>query len=199
MTMQRHHRHVPQYSSTLPKMLTWFKKRNELKRSATSLYGAIVAQSRLPHFYAVSGVPDTVEGRFDVVVLHMFLVLERLKDEGDGVDLIYQLGDVFMDELDGSMREMGVGDLSVPKKMRLAAAGFLGRLEAYHAAMEQPDDAALVAALVRNVYAGSGPPAAAWLAAYARGSLAALRRQPFSKIMQGHVAFPSPSEALGHG
>jgi cytochrome b pre-mRNA-processing protein 3 len=182
-------------------MLTWFKKRNERKRSVATLYEAIVAQSRLPHFYTTSGVPDTVEGRFDLIVLHMFLVFERLKDEAaEGEPLIYQLGDVFMDELDGAMREMGVGDLSVPRKMRSAAAGFLGRLEAYHAAFEQPDDAVLVAALIRNLYGGEGPraPAVARLAAYMRASLATLRSQPLSELLQGRAAFASPAETSGH-
>lgn len=184
-------------------MLNWLRKRKEVKRSAASLYGAIVAQSRLPHFYTTSGVADTVEGRFEVVVLHMFLVLDRLKDEGaDSEELIYQVGEVFVDELDGAMREMGVGDLSVPKKMRLAASGFLGRLEAYHAALLQEGDDALVAALVRNVYAGEAAkaPLARDLAAYVRTCARSLGEQPLADLRQGRIAFISPTgSSPGHG
>lgn len=181
-----------------PNMLSWLRNRNEVKRSAASLYAAIVAQSRLPHFYTQSGVPDTVEGRCEVIILHMFLVLDRLQDEAAASqELIHQVGEVFIDELDGAMREMGIGDLSVPQKMRLAAAGFLGRLEAYHDALHQEaGEDRLAAALMRNVYgteAGPAPLAAA-LSAYLRRSAAALRRQPLTDLRQGRVVFLSPSE-----
>ena len=176
-------------------MLSWLKKRNEVKRSAASLYEAIVAQSRLPAFYTESGVPDTVEGRFEVVVLHMFLVLDRLKEQAAECEpLIYQLGDTFMDELDGAMREMGIGDMSVPKKMRLAAAGFLGRLEAYHEALRQPGEDVVAGALIRNVYGGdqSSAPKASALAGYVARSAALLRDQPLADLRQGRLRFSSP-------
>jgi cytochrome b pre-mRNA-processing protein 3 len=179
-------------------MLNWLRKRNEVKRSAASLYEAIVAQSRLPHFYTESGVPDTVEGRFEVIVLHIFLVLDRLKNEVAAIEpLIYQIGEAFIDELDGAMREMGVGDTSVPKKMRLAASGFLGRLEAYHKALHQDGQEALLAALIRNVYGGDPASAAraSKLATYVTSSAASLRQQALADLRQGRVSFLAPSGA----
>lgn len=101
---------------------------NSQDRSIRDLYGAIVAQARCVAFYRDYGVPDTVEGRFDLIVLHIVLLLARLDREGSSVRGIGQkLFDVFCSDLDANLREMGTGDLAVPKRMRAFGEAFYGR------------------------------------------------------------------------
>lgn len=120
-----------------------------------ALYGAIVAAARQPKFYQAMAVPDTVDGRFDMVVLVLFLVLERL--QGEASETRQNLTDYFFMDMDRSLREMGVGDLSVGKKVRRMAEAFHGRIQAYVVATQQ-GGAALNSALQRNVYGGEASP-----------------------------------------
>jgi cytochrome b pre-mRNA-processing protein 3 len=172
-----------------------------------ALYGAIVAQARLPVFYAGLGVPDTVEGRFDAIVLHLVLVLRRLRQEPDrqGLDqrldrhLAQQLAnglfDAFCRDMDHSLREMGVGDLSVPREMTRLAAAFYGRQRAYEQALASADPAALAAALQRNVFSG-GAGDAERLAAYARRTVAQLEATDVAVLREGRLAFSTPDAIL---
>ena len=153
---------------------------------ATRLYGAIVAAARQEKFYAQWDVPDTLDGRFDMIVVHMFLVLDRLK--GESQKLRQQLTDVFFSDLDRTLREMGVGDLSVSKKIRPMAEAFAGRMQAYAFAMEQ-GDAALVEALERNVYAGERNPKARLLADWVNDNTANLIAMPIAKLLNGELSF----------
>jgi cytochrome b pre-mRNA-processing protein 3 len=115
------------------------------------LYAAIVAAARQPKFYADWRVPDTIDGRFDMMVLHVFLVLERLKTIGaDAAPLAQALTDRFFAEMDAALREVGVGDLSVGKKVRKMAEAFYGRVSAYSSA----DADGLKDAIARNIFAG---------------------------------------------
>ena len=118
------------------------------------LYAAIVAAARHPQAYAAWGVPDTIDGRFDMIALHTFLVLDRLRGRADRFrqDLVDEL---FRD-MDRSLREMGVGDISVGKKVRKMAEVFYGRVAAYDRAAAEGREA-LAGALARNVYAGTPP------------------------------------------
>ena len=117
-----------------------------------SLYGAIVAQGRAPVLYESYGVPDTVAGRFEMIVLHTVLLVGRLKH---GSLLLRRLGqDVFgsfCSDMDASLREMGVGDLAVPRRMRGIGEAFYGRQTAYETALAAADSGQLVFALARNV------------------------------------------------
>ncbi len=110
----------------------------------------IVAQARLPAFYERFGVPDTVNGRFDMVLLHLWLVLRRLRTGTEGTALAQALFDHFCSDMDDNLREMGVGDLSVPKRMVKFAEAFYGRTAAYDAALKA-DGSELAQALARNV------------------------------------------------
>ena len=103
-----------------------------------ALYGAIVAQARDPRFYEAYGVPDTVLGRFDLIVLHLALVLRRLR-EGDASarTLAQGLFDAFCRDMDHNLREMGVGDQGVPRQMRRVGEAFYGRAQAYDAALAE--------------------------------------------------------------
>lgn len=159
-----------------------------------ALYGAIVAQARLPEFYEDFGVPDTVEGRFDMIVLHLAVLLRRLNQDPQGPDLGQALFDAFCLDLDHNLREMGVGDLAVPKKMKRFGEAFYGRLRTYDAALSGPDPGALAAALARNVFAGavgSASPAER-LAGYARRLVAQLDALDPVRLSSGLLDFPPP-------
>jgi cytochrome b pre-mRNA-processing protein 3 len=124
--------------------------------AARHLFAAIMAEARSPELYAKAGVADTIDGRFDLVVLYLYFVLKRLKSEGlAGRALGQQLFDVAFAGFDEALREIGVGDLSVGKKIRMMAEAFYGRVEAYEQAQATPET--FEAALVRNVYRGAPP------------------------------------------
>ena len=131
-------------------------RRTPPDRIIASLYGTIVAQARVPAFYHRYGVPDTVNGRLEMIMLHAVLFLRRLESEAAPARALGQeLFDRFCRDMDESMREMGVGDLAVPRKMRRIGEAFYGRQAAYRAALAAPGDEPLVATLQRNVFAGT--------------------------------------------
>ena len=148
-----------------------------------ALYGAIVAAARQPHFYRDWQVPDTVDGRFDMVVLHLYLVVARLKGEPEVMR--QALINHFCVDMDDNLRELGAGDLSVAKKVRRMAEAFQGRCVAYDSAM---DVVALAQALHRNVFAG-GEGQAESLATYVLEARRRLAAQGVATIIAGTVAF----------
>ena len=160
------------------------------------LYAQLVAQARTPYFYQVLSVPDTVTGRFEMVVLHAFLALRRLKDGGEAAAATAQaLSDTLFDDMDHSLREIGVGDLSVGPKIRKMAQAFLGRVKAYDTAIGGP---AMEAALKRNVFAElkTADEAATSLAVYIERAHDTLQQQSLDDICAGTVRFPDPAAAL---
>lgn len=166
---------------------------NSQDRSIRDLYGAIVAQARSAAFYSDYGVPDTVEGRFDLIVLHIVLLLARLDRDGSPVRGIGQkLFDVFCSDLDANLREMGIGDLAVPKRMRAFGKAFYGRQSAYLAALAAPDDRELENALSRNIFHGVNGDGAGRLARYARRALRCFADHDEGALLRGEVAFPKP-------
>ncbi|HZP19996.1 MAG TPA: ubiquinol-cytochrome C chaperone family protein [Bauldia sp.] len=159
---------------------------------AHALYGAIVAQARQPALYADFGVPDTVEGRFEMVVLHLALLLRRLRGEGEAGRAAGQhLFDLFCADMDRSLRAMGVGDLGVPKRMKKMGEAFYGRAAAYDAAIDAGDRQALADAFARNVFAGTAAGGAAPMAEYALTILTDLGGQAGSEILAGRVIMPA--------
>jgi cytochrome b pre-mRNA-processing protein 3 len=121
-------------------MLTWFFNRADSRRKASELYGAVVTFARRPVLYEAIGVADTPEGRYEALVLHLFLVMERLRAAGDAaLPQSQALLEAFVTDLDDNMREMGIGDLTVPKKVKKAAAAFYDRAEVYRSAMALGD------------------------------------------------------------
>lgn len=119
-------------------MLQWLRRRAEVARKADELYGRVVAAARQPAFYADFGVSDTPEGRFELVLLHLFLALEAIKDRGREATAIAQRTiETFVVDMDDCMREMGVGDLTVPKKVKKAAAAFYARAARYRQAIAE--------------------------------------------------------------
>jgi cytochrome b pre-mRNA-processing protein 3 len=171
-------------------------KRKASRNSAQAVYGAIVAAARHPRFYAEWGVPDTVDGRYDMIVLHTVLVLDRLASEGEeGQSFSQALTDAVFADMDRSLREMGVGDLSVGKKVRRMAEVFYGRAQAYAPPLRDDDAEALRRAIYRNVHAGAGPEdGASRLAANALEVRRHLHASPTAPILAGQIDFPDPSK-----
>jgi cytochrome b pre-mRNA-processing protein 3 len=162
----------------------------------SALYGMIVAQARLPCFYRDYTVADTVNGRFDLIVLHRALALERLTPEAGLRGLTQGLFDRFCQDMDHNLREMGVGDLKVPQEMRRMGEAFYGRAHAYRAALSAADAGqALVATVTRNIYSGSSasPAAAGRLAAYIRAAVHDLKGQETAALAAGTLRFPDPA------
>ena len=172
-------------------MFRWFTPTSR-EPSIASLYGTIVAQARNPAFYQAYRVPDTATGRLEMIMLHAVLVLRRLQDDTTGGRELGQgLFDRFCRDMDDNMREMGVGDLAVPGKMRRIGEAFYGRQAAYWAALAAPQGENLVTVLARNVFAGSPERGGAVrLAAYSREAVRRLMCQ--HGFARGELSFPDP-------
>lgn len=156
------------------------------------LYTTLLEEARQPAFYAEMGVPDTVDGRFDMLMLHAVLLLRRLHDQGPEADRMSQsLFGVLFDDMDRSVREIGIGDISVGRHVKKMGEAFNGRYRAYDAALGSPDDQPLIDALTRNIYLDDPPDdgSVARLAATARSAATALERQDLDKILAGSVRF----------
>ncbi len=180
-----------------------FLRRGRHLRAGYALYGAAVAAARDPFLYGTLGVPDTLDGRFDMVGLHVFLVIRRLSAApSPGPALGQAVFDAMFSDMDVNLREMGVGDLSVGRKNRAMWEAFHGRSAAYQAALASGDTAALAAALARNVWRGAAIPvpdglsADLALARVAVAQAAALAGQDVAALARGAVTFLSPARLL---
>jgi cytochrome b pre-mRNA-processing protein 3 len=171
-----------------------FRRKPRGPGTISTLYGMIVAQARLPSFYRDYAVADTVNGRFDLIVLHLALVLDRLAPDSALQTLGQGIFDRFCQDMDHNLREMGIGDLKVPGEMRSMGEAFYGRSRAYRAAWAVQDNGALIAALERNIYAGAAAGAAPRLAAYMREALRELAAQPSASLAAGELQFPDPDK-----
>ncbi len=170
-----------------------FGRERHANRAITeALYGEIVAAARQKTIYSDWNVPDTPLGRFEMVSLVMFLFQNRLYGEtGPSADVAQVLIDEFFTDVEHSLRELGISDVGVPKRMKKLARMFYGRTAAYADALERGDEPALVAALIRNIK----PEAAQWpeaekLAAYVVRVKSALAAQPSQEICAGRLTFP---------
>ncbi|HVO14975.1 MAG TPA: ubiquinol-cytochrome C chaperone family protein [Alphaproteobacteria bacterium] len=182
-------------------MLARLARRRDRTEAAHALYLALVRQAREPAFYSSCGVPDSLEGRFDMIVLHAFLIMRRLRGEGEaGVALAQALFDVMFSDMDQNLRELGVGDLAVGRRVKTMARGFYGRVKAYDEGLEQAGDAALIAALDRNLYANvaADPAQVALMAAYVRRAAELLAGQDAQALVAGRPGFP-PAPGAGTG
>ena len=181
-------------------MLNPFRTRRERTDQAFRLYGLIVRQARQSAFYGRLGVPDTFDGRFDVVALHAWMVLRRLRGEENGA-LAQAVFDVMMEDFDENLREIGVGDMTIGKKVKQMAKAFYGRVVAYDQALADEEPGALAAALHRNLFRDASPAAGQVeaIAGYVRRSVAGLDALPVPAFRTGEVAFPLPMETLEDG
>jgi cytochrome b pre-mRNA-processing protein 3 len=162
---------------------------------AATLYAAIIAQARHPAFYTAGGVPDSIDGRFEMVALHSYLVLRRLRGAGGQSEGLSQaLVDAIFADMDASLREMGAGDLGVGKRVKRMATAFYGRVAAYEAGESAGD---LAEAFRRNLF-GTVMPTPSHLAAmvdYVDEARAALAKQPLDEILAARLAFPAVKSA----
>jgi cytochrome b pre-mRNA-processing protein 3 len=156
-----------------------------------AIYGMIVTQAREPSFYRDLAVPDTVNGRFDLLLLHLWLVLRRLKSAKEGAALSQALFDHFCQDMDDNLREMGVGDLTVPKRMQAFGEAFYGRTAAYDMALSEGHEA-LAQALCKNVLNGEYIEQARGLAAYTEAAMAALGGLDDATLLSGSGKLPLP-------
>ena len=169
------------------------KPRNPSRGTIEAIYGMIVTQAREPLFYRDLGVPDTVNGRFDLLVLHLWMVLRRLKSlESGGAGVSQVLFDHFCDDMDANLREMGVGDLTVPKRMQAFGEAFYGRSAAYDQALDAGAEP-LAQALCKNILDGKEIENARRLASYAATAIVCLAALDDVTLQSGSWRFPSPA------
>ncbi|QDZ03296.1 ubiquinol-cytochrome C chaperone [Nitratireductor mangrovi] len=156
-----------------------------------ALYSQIVAASRQPCFYSIWQVPDTPLGRFEVLSLHVFLLMHRARDDAALKELVQELTDEFFRDVDHSLRELGIGDLGISKRMKRLARMFYGRAQSYGQALDAGDDEALAVALARNVRPDSDVwPGAHGLADYVVKAHGLLKEQDARHLLGGEITFP---------
>jgi cytochrome b pre-mRNA-processing protein 3 len=162
------------------------------RRIAAQLYSDVVATARAVDFYADLGVPDTIEGRYEMIVLHLVLLLRRMRQpDAKQKRLAQALVDFMAADLDRSIRELGVGDMSVGKFMKRLGEGLFGRAAAYDKALDDRDIPALEVAVLRNIFDGYDPGERilAIIACYVQAQYDHLASLAVEPIAAGHVAF----------
>lgn len=176
-------------------MLTWLKRKFDNRRTARSLYGSIVTQSRQPAFYADFGMPDTAEGRFEMLVLHMVLAMRRLS-QGADEDLQRALTETFVIDMDDNMREMTVGDLAVPRHVKRAVAVLHDRHTLYGKGLDTPDPNVLAGAVSTRLGGLKGAEGldTAAVCAYLRDAARVLAATPVGKLFDGEIKWPHPGQ-----
>lgn len=168
-----------------------FKGRRQ-QRPAETVYEAVVTQARQPAFYTDYGVPDGFEERFDLLVLHVHLVVRRLA-QGGSAARAQELFDVLFLDMDRTLRAIGVGDMSVGKRIKDMVRAYYGRTDAYDSALAEADGTPLEAALARNVFGATDVSAGvSRLARQVRATVAELASQPVDEIAAGRIRFPDP-------
>lgn len=174
-------------------LFSFLRRENPAEAAAIALYGAIVAQARTATFYSELGVPDTLNGRFDMVIIHAMLVVRRLRQQPSKVEaaLSQELFDYMFKDMDRSLREVGVGDMSIGKHIKKMAKAFYGRAGEYEESMGQGEQA-LADALKRNIYRASTPTDAQvqLLVQYVRAAETALSAASFDDVAAAHVPWP---------
>jgi cytochrome b pre-mRNA-processing protein 3 len=173
--------------------------RKDPRRTAiAALYARIANASRIPGLYAALGIPDTLEGRFESLSLHMVLALRALRELPPPADEVAKdLTDAFFRDMDASLREMGVGDTVVPKRMKKVAAAFYGRAQAYDPALNAGGEAELAEALGRNALGSDAP--ATELARYALAVDKSLKAVTLEMLLQSGPVFPVPEAFTEEG
>jgi cytochrome b pre-mRNA-processing protein 3 len=177
-------------------ILGLFRRRSRDAEHKT--YCEIVAQARQPVFYTDFLVPDTIDGRFDLIVLHAVLYFKRMQGEGKKVaEFTQDVFDLFFQDMDASLRELGVSDTRVPKKVRKMGEAFFGRADAYMAAVEAGYAEDLAQALGRNIYTDKEEPIAQErLAHYVIAAAAELTGQDTQDLLNGNINWPDPARFL---
>ncbi len=159
---------------------------------AEELYGHVVDAARQPVFYGDFGAPDTVDGRFDMIVLHLFLLIDRFSGEARQHPTLQAVLEELFVDMDRSLRELGAGDTGVKKRIHVMIDSLYGRLEAYNGAIENGEEA-MSAALARNVYRApdAAPARLDGLTRYVYRARETLAAQSEDAILAGEVRFPA--------
>jgi len=176
-----------------------FFRRNPAREVAELAYRSVVECARQPVFFTDCGVPDTLDGRFEMICLHAFLYLHRLKSEGQaGAELGQAFFDTMFADFDRSLRELGTGDLSVGREVKQMAQAFFGRIRAYERGLDG-GESELHDALARNLFGtvSAVPEHLAAMSAYLRAEATALSRQDTAALLAGRVAFSAPPGFTG--
>jgi cytochrome b pre-mRNA-processing protein 3 len=177
-------------------------KESPVEAAANRLYERAIEQARQPAFYLNSGVPDTPDGRFDMIALHVGLLLRRLRQDHQLTgDYAQALFDLMFSDMDQNLREMGIGDIGVGKRIKAMAQAFYGRLAVYEAGLKNVDDGELIAALKRNLYRGARPQEdqIAGVVAYMRREAAALDSCRIEQVMTAEFRFGPPPASRPEG
>lgn len=163
------------------------------REAAYRLYTRTVEAARRPVYYAELGVPDTLDGRFEALALHMALVLRRLAAAPEAKHFAQEVFDAMFADLDRGLRELGTGDLGVGREVKRMASAFYGRARAYERGLAGAED--LDDALRRNLYGTATPSAAAieTMRVWSEAAAASLARQSVAALMAGEVEFPTPA------
>ena len=168
-------------------------RRSRHERTGFELYNAAVAAAREPYFYAELGVPDTLDGRFDLVGLYAAILIRRLRTlPAPGAAVSQAVFDAMFSDMDTNLRELGVSDMRLAKNVRAMWEAFHGRATAYDQALDSADPAALEAALARNIWRGGEAPGAARLAAIIHDVVARLDARPPAELLAGRVQLSAP-------
>ncbi len=173
-----------------------FKKKKRNQPIVDRQYASLTSAARFPFFYSDLGVPDTVMGRFEMLSIVLILFFRRTARSGvSGQELAQEIVDAFFQDIDHSIRELGIGDPSVPKRMKKLAGMFYGRLESYAAALDANDRDSLAEALARNLHPDVKPAKpmvelANWMI-FAEGALATVDED---EIARGTVVVPAPEK-----
>ena len=173
-----------------------FKASASQNTVAMELYSSVVAQARQPYFYTDLAVPDTPDGRYDMIMIHAFLLLHRLKQDLPNTEEISQaVFDIMFEDMDKSLREMGAGDVGIGRRIKEMAKGFYGRIAAYEDGLNRDDDS-LNLALQRNVYRQSiaEDDQVRALSSYMRREAANLSNQPIEALLTGKLFFAERSK-----
>jgi cytochrome b pre-mRNA-processing protein 3 len=175
-------------------------RRDPTAERARRLYEQVILQARQPALYRTLGVPDSLDGRFEMITLHLFMVLHRFKQSGQAdADVLGQaLCNIMFADMDVSLREMGAGDLGVGGRVKRMASGFMGRVVAYSSGLAATPEL-LGQALRRNVYGTTDADdrIVAAMARYVRESVARLARQSEESITAGRLDFALISDSEG--
>lgn len=173
-------------------MIGLLRRQSPHRDTAERLYAAITEQSRQASFFADLQIPDTVDGRFDVLALHAWMVIDRVRQEADGEAVAQAVFDAMFAHLDFAVREMGAQDLGVGRRIKVMAEGLHGRALAFRTAIADPDPVALQNALRRNVFGKADPidDAVVRLAAYVRSSVGALAALDQDRLGNAALSWP---------
>ncbi len=173
-------------------MFKWLDARRQRQAVASKLYNDLVAHARSPDFYLSFGVPDSMLGRFEMICLHSFLLFRRLgKTDTAGKELAQAVHDLMFADIDRTLREQGIGDMGIGKRVKKLARNLYGRIDAYDSGLAGgPEE--LAAALKRNLYASASASDGeiAKMIAYIDTAIDTLDAQPVPDIMSGRADYP---------